>query len=302
MNRDGADHVSIGRHTQAIDDAGARGRVGARVPGLRAYRFLSRLPALLSGLLVAVASASAAAPAATCHAATGAQRNVLIELYTSEGCSSCPPADRWFAGLAHAANPEHLSLLAFHVDYWDSIGWPDRFGNHAFSVRQGDRVRAVTGGSTVYTPQVMLDERVGFPWSSTSALVPAIRAIVAQPSQLSLDVDAKRTGDGFDVALRALPRAAASLPEGSLYLALYENGLSTQVGAGENRGELLHHERVVRRLLGPYPLAGAQWSRNLHVTSPGDAQAGQLGLTAFVQTTKGDTLQALSLPLASCTR
>jgi hypothetical protein len=249
--------------------------------------------------LMACVMQAGAAQAPMCHAATGPQRGVLIELYTSEGCSSCPPADRWFAGLAGVANPDHLSLLAFHVDYWDSIGWPDRFGSGAFSERQHDRVASVRS-SAVYTPQVMLGKRVGFPWSSSDALVPAIRAIVAQPSTLSFDLGATRAGDGFDVALKVLPHAAATLPAGSLYLALYENGLSTQVEAGENHGVLLHHERVVRRLLGPYPLAGTQWSRALHVSPPHDARSDHMGLTAFVQTAQGDTLQALSLPLGAC--
>ena len=255
------------------------------------------LVAVLS--MLACMTQAVATQAPMCHAATGAHPGVLIELYTSEGCSSCPPADRWFAELARAANPDRLSLLAFHVDYWDSIGWPDRFGSGAFSARQHDRV-AGAGSSAVYTPQVMLGKRVGFPWSSSAAMVAAIRAIVAEPGTLSFDLGVTQAGDGFDVALKVLPQSAAALPSGSLYLALYENGLSTQVKAGENDGVLLHHERVVRRLLGPYPLAGEQWSRAMHVVPPRDAHADHLGITAFVQNAQGDTLQALSLPLGAC--
>jgi hypothetical protein len=105
----------------------------------------------------------------------------------------------------------------------------------------------------------------------------------------------------LNVDLKATPTAGA-LPNAALYLALYENGLSTQVKAGENEGVLLHHERVVRQLLGPYPLSGTQWSRTLHVAEPRDAHAGSIGLTAFVQSRSGDTLQALSLPLGACAR
>jgi len=243
---------------------------------------------------------SAAAPTGpTCHATTGAQRGALVELYTSEGCSSCPPADRWFADLARTADPLKLSLLAFHVDYWDSIGWPDRFGSGAFSARQHDRVVSV-GSKSVYTPQVMLGQRVGFPWGTPAALA-ALHAVNALPSQLSLDLTANLGTSGFDVNLKAMPTTGV-LPNAALYLALYENGLSTQVKAGENDGVLLHHERVVRQLLGPYPLTGTQWSRELHVASPRDAHPNQLGLTAFVQSAKGDTLQALSLPLGACAR
>ncbi len=244
--------------------------------------------------------ASVAAPTApTCHAMTGAQRGALVELYTSEGCSSCPPADRWFADLARTADPLKLSLLAFHVDYWDSIGWPDRFGSGAFSARQHDRAANVRSNS-VYTPQVMLGQRVGFPWGSAAALM-ALRAVNMQPSPLSLGLTATPGAGGLDVNIKATPTAGA-LPNAALYLALYENGLSTQVKAGENNGVLLHHERVVRQLLGPYPLSGTQWSKTLHVAASRDAHPDRLGLTAFVQSAPGDTLQALSMPLAACAR
>lgn len=254
------------------------------------------LAALVGFLIPMMAMAIPAAP--MCHATSGSHRGALVELYTSEGCSSCPPADRWFVKLAATSNPTQLSLLAFHVDYWDSSGWPDRFDSSAYTDRQRDRVYN-TGGKSVYTPQVMVGQRVGFPWSTPAALA-VLRSINALPSALALDLTAKQDAGGFDVDLKASPTAGAVLPNVALYLALYENGLSTQVKAGENEGVLLHHERVVRQLLGPYPLSGAQWSRTLHVAVPRDAHPDRLGLTAFVQSKPGDTLQALSLPLASC--
>ena len=255
---------------------------------------------LFACLFVPIVASAAPTSAPSCHAATGAQRGALVELYTSEGCSSCPPADRWFAQVAATADPARLSLLAFHVDYWDDIGWPDRFGSGAFSDRQRDRV-AHAGDRSVYTPQVMVGQRVGFPWGTPAAL-PALRALNVSPSPLALALDATPSANGYDVSLKASPLDAKGLPNGALFLALYQNGLSTQVKAGENSGALLHHERVVRQLLGPYPLAGAEWSRSLHVASPRDARGDRLGLTAFVQSGRGDTLQALSLPLATCAR
>ncbi len=261
-------------------------------------RFVARLLTLLVGLLIPIIAMSMPTNAPMCHATTGAQRGALVELYTSEGCSDCPPADRWFSQLAASADPIRLSLLAFHVDYWDSIGWPDRFGSAAFSARQHDRV-INAGSASVYTPQMMVGQRVGFPWGGSTA---GLRGNTAQASPLGLDLSATPDAGGFSVDLKATPNAGGVLPTGALYLALYENGLSTQVKAGENNGVLLHHERVVRQLLGPYPLSGAQWSRALHVAAPRDAHATQLGLTAFVQSKPGDTLQALSLPLARCLR
>src|SRR3569832_1871687 len=91
------------------------------------------------------------ADAATCNAVSGASRNSLLELYTSEGCSSCPPADRW---LSHLPDDAGVVPLAFHVDYWDRLGWRDPFAQAAFSQRQRARNN---GTGWVYTPQVMLD-------------------------------------------------------------------------------------------------------------------------------------------------
>jgi hypothetical protein len=262
-----------------------------------------RMAAALLSIVACATQANAGnanAPAPSCHAATGPLRGALVELYTSEGCSSCPPADRWFATLAASADPSKLSLLAFHVDYWDSLGWPDRFGSGAFSERQRLRV-SHAGSSSVYTPQVMFDQRVGFPWGSDAALA-ALKTANAQPSTLAIDLSAAMAGNGYDVAVKAAPAGGTALPSALLYVALYENGLSTQVKTGENGGVLLHHERVVRQMLGPFPLTGASWARTLHVAGPSDARAPRLGVTAFVQTPRGDTLQALSMPLAACAR
>ena len=257
--------------------------------------------AVVASLLPTLAMAvPAAAPAPACHAASGAQRGELVELYTSEGCSSCPPADKWFARLAATADPARLSLLAFHVDYWDSIGWPDRFGSAANSARQNARVTGA-GSKSVYTPQVMLGPRVGFPWGNPTATA-ALRTAQGMTSALALSLHATQRPSGLDVGAAAAPAPGKQLPASDLYVALYEDGLSTDVMAGENAGAVLRHERVVRALLGPYRLGGAGWSRLLHVVPPFDAEARRLGLVAFVQSPAGETQQALTLPLAACAR
>lgn len=103
--------------------------------------------------------------AETCAARSGAQTVPLVELYTSEGCSSCPPADRW---LSRSLRSDAANFLAFHVDYWDDIGWPDRFASPAYSQRQRQRV-AATGSRTVYTPQVMAGTHVQANWHKPGA-------------------------------------------------------------------------------------------------------------------------------------
>jgi hypothetical protein len=105
----------------------------------------------MRALILACALALPSAHAATCTATSGPARASLLELYTSEGCSSCPPADRW---LSQMPPRRDVVPLAFHVDYWDRLGWKDRFAQAAFSQRQRARNR---GAGWVYTPQVMLD-------------------------------------------------------------------------------------------------------------------------------------------------
>jgi hypothetical protein len=247
-----------------------------------------------------VPGADKTAPA--CEARSGANTGVLVELYTSEGCSSCPPADRWFAKLAASANPRELSLLAFHVDYWDEIGWRDPFAQHAFTVRQSKRVR--TGGSaTVYTPQVMLSSQLGLRWNQPAQVAAAIAGLQHEPSRVSLRLRARPDSTRWLIDLDVSPLAGAT-GAGQMSLALYENALSSNVKAGENEGVTLHHERVVRGLWGPWPVSATGGAtRHLEVMPPPTAKAGKLGLTVFVQDSRtGETLQALSLPLETCSR
>jgi len=241
----------------------------------------------------------AASAQSQCSAQSGAQRAALIELYTSEGCSSCPPADRWLAGVAAKADPGQLSLLAFHVDYWDEIGWPDRFAQAAYSQRQRERVQA-GGSNTVYTPQVMLGSRLDLRWYKPAQVAEAIAAVQVQPAPLQIALKARRTTTGLHVDVAAMPRGKAA-PQANLYLALYEDGLSTAVKAGENANTLLHHERVVRGLWGPWPMTASGLHHVLEIQPPPGAITAHLGLTAFVQASSdGENLQALSLPLTHC--
>ena len=242
---------------------------------------------LIALMALSLPLATNAAPA--CEARSGAQSGVLLELYTSEGCSSCPPADRWFSALAASADPRRLSLLAFHVDYWDELGWRDAYAQHVFSLRQSRRV----GGRTVYTPQLMLSDHTHLRWNQGAAVEQAIHAAQQAPSRADLHLRAQRGSEGWRVDLDALAPPGAR--DARLYLALYEDGLSSQVRAGENAGALLRHERVVRGLWGPWPLG----TRHLDVHPPKGATHA-LGFTAFVQDEAGHTLQALSLPLAGC--
>lgn len=226
----------------------------------------------------------------SCSVHSGRTVVPLIELYTSEGCSSCPPADRW---LSHKASDVEANWLAFHVDYWDDIGWPDRFASPRYSKRQRQRVGAL-GGSTVYTPQVMVGSEVRVSWRSDDRFQTVLRDAGGN-AEAGLALRAQPDGSGVDVRLSAV-RSQGSNSEAKVWLAQYVDGQSTQVRAGENRGATLRHDRVVRNLWGPWKLDGTPLSRRQQVK----ALVGQWGLVAFVQDARGRTLQSLQLPASDC--
>ncbi len=251
----------------------------------------------LKTLIPLTALASAGMPlmvhaADTCAVHSGSQVVPLVELYTSQGCSSCPPADRW---LSKHYNDGDANFLAFHVDYWDSIGWPDRFASHTYTLRQRSRV-AGQGGSTVYTPQVMVGRNVHASWRGGMAF----RHVLEQSRQAARAAIALRlesADNGWRAALGAAQQGAAA--EGAeLWLARYVDHQVTGVQAGENRGVTLHNDRVVLALYGPWKLDGPAVSQSLELP----AQASPWGLTAFVQDAQGDVLQSVDLDATACAR
>ncbi|MBT9568365.1 MAG: DUF1223 domain-containing protein [Thiobacillus sp.] len=231
--------------------------------------------------ILACALLAPATQAATCTATSTPTRTTLLELYTSEGCSSCPPADRWLSQLPADSG---VVPLAFHVDYWDRLGWKDPFGDAAYSQRQRARNR---GAGWVYTPQVMLDGKDYRDWHrSRSPHVPAIAA----PVNLHLTLATSPGHVDAHVSSRFAP--SSPTPEAQLFMALYENRLSTKVAAGENARRTLNHDYVVRALVGPL---GPQGRHRFLLEA--NWKTADLGVAAFMLTPQGDTLQALARPL-----
>ena len=247
---------------------------------------------LITLLTILACLAAAPSPAAErCAAQSGAQLRPLVELYTSEGCSSCPPADRW---LSRRAGEEPANFLAFHVDYWDDIGWPDRFASPTYSQRQRQRVGAA-GERTVYTPQVMLGGEVQVNWRNDFVWRRTLEEQRRTAPRAALALRLQRDGEGWQVALGVAPMGTPD-PGAQVWLARYVDAQTTRVLAGENRGGTLRHDRVVRELLGPWPLGGATSSHRIALR----AEQAPWGLTAFVQNARGSVLQSLSLAAAAC--
>lgn len=253
-----------------------------------------RLPALgLVGSLSLLLATIPPVSAGTCSARSPAHRVALLELYTSEGCSSCPPADAWLKSLPGLGlKSEQAIPLALHVDYWNDLGWQDPFSQKLFTQRQY-RTALLGGTMTVYTPQVLLNGKE-YRWHRQD-----IRKTVQQvnghpaPADIQLKLTQKQPNE---LTVVGETRIAQSNPAG-LYLAVYENNLTNHIRAGENRGLTLQHQYVVRRLLGPYAIsAGGAVRVEERLDIDSSWKARDLGVVAFVeQRDTGEVLQALAL-------
>lgn len=244
-----------------------------------------RAPNLLKAALTCTTfGLSTGGIAAQCSATSGAMQTPLVELYTSEGCSSCPPADRWLSGLKRTPG---TVALAFHVDYWDTIGWQDRFAEPRNAKRQRHKVALSAGRSAyVYTPQIMVNGRDTRTWRGQNPLADTPRGPALAQIQLSADFAAA----GNTVRVRAT--APADRPT-QVIIARYENGHRSAVKAGENRGATLDHDFVVHDWESHPVPRNAPLSTEARFSTSGNSG----GVVAFVEDlSSGEVLQALALP------
>ncbi len=206
--------------------------------------------ALLPLLTAAAAVGMSARPA---PAAPPAPVPVVVELFTSEGCSSCPSADAALRELETAQPVPGVEVIALgqHVDYWNRLGWQDPFSSAQFTQRQQWYAQVFKEGS--YTPQAVVNGRYEFVGSRRSTLAEAVAKAAQAPRAT---VALTRTAGNLSVSVSHLP---AGTKAAEVELALTETGLSSQVGRGENSGRLLRHAAVVRslRTLGPVGANGA---------------------------------------------
>jgi hypothetical protein len=182
--------------------------------------------------LAGIANDAVAASTDACNARSARAAAPVVELYTSEGCNSCPPADRWLSRLK--AEPDVVAL-AFHVDYWDRLGWKDRFGSAAYTQRQAQQ-GAVNGARFSYTPQVVVDGADRKDW-------PGIALPLATRREAPVEIALAADGTKVSATVAARPGAPRRL---AAYWALTEQSHVTAVQAGENAGETLKHDYVVR--------------------------------------------------------
>jgi len=249
-------------------------------------------------LLTLVLMAAMASPQAQdCAGRSGPGTTALVELYTSEGCSSCPPADRWLQALGgRGYAPARVVPLSLHVTYWDYIGWKDPYAQQRFSDRQR-ALSQVLGARFVYTPQVVLQGRDFRGWGGGD-FDARVSRINATPARASI---ALRIGAGRKDMLETTVEAALLDPAGEadavLYLASYESRLVSRVSAGENEGRTLQHDYVVLGWVGPIPFTAGRLAERRRLPLRPTAVRAHSGVAAFVQNRRtAEVLQALMLP------
>jgi len=247
-------------------------------------------------VVMAAISAASATAHADCRAHSPDHSTALIELYTSEGCDSCPPADRWLSSLSTQDLGDRAVALAFHVDYWDRLGWTDRFGNAAFSQRQRDESSRASG-AFVYTPQVLLQGRDFAQWHGAGELKRAIAAINVRPARAVLDLTVHPHDGTADVDLTARVTDPRERADTMIAVALVQSGLASDVKAGENAGKRLRHDRVVRQWR-PDVALNASGSGKAQLALPSDPGPMSVVIVAENRRT-GEVLQTLEMPLCA---
>ncbi|MGO9829829.1 MAG: DUF1223 domain-containing protein [Myxococcaceae bacterium] len=215
--------------------------------------------------------------------ARGAERApVLVELFTSEGCSSCPPADEALSALEHEqpVSGAQIIPLELHVDYWNSLGWADPFSLPEATARQEQYAAAGASASAsqLFTPQMVVDGTRSFVGNAELARA-AVAQAVARPKRL-VRAALRSVPGGVDVELQVGP---GEDKPATLWLVLTESGLSSRVTRGENRGRTLFHAPVVRSLEQVATVPGGGWTGTVRLALAQAWRREALKLVAFAQ-------------------
>jgi hypothetical protein len=244
------------------------------------------VPVIIVGIVAALSVSMFQSPAK--GAGTPPPTPIIVELFTSEGCSDCPPADAVLTRLASQPVPGvQIIPLSEHVDYWDKQGWRDPFSSNAFSVRQVEYTSALHVESP-YTPQMIVnghDEFVGSDYGAAAAAVAKAARDAARQLHVAVTLD-PASGMVVPLHIQADSPAGDGLRGAAdVFVAVTEDGLGSHVGAGENKGRDLHHTAVVRSLtrIGGIAAKARTWSAGGEVTMERQWKTQATTVVAFVQ-------------------
>jgi len=211
----------------------------------------------------------------------------LVELFTSEGCSSCPPADKLLAKIQEENAGKPVYLLAFHVDYWNHQGWRDVFSSRDFTKRQY-QYASWLNLETVYTPQVVVNGRRELIGSQEETLKRALNIELQSAAPAQLNTEAHIEGSKLKLAYNATNAARGVV----LQVALVQKVAHTMVKRGENAGRLLPHVQIVRHIQG----FAAGTSGNVSVTLPEGFNPNEWEVITFLQNTQTGAIMAADRP------
>lgn len=224
-----------------------------------------------------------------------ARKAVVVELFTSEGCSSCPPADELLGRLRQEKLADGLEIipLGLHVDYWNFQGWTDRFSSADYTARQ-QRYAERLGTEGPYTPQMVVDGDQQFVGSDSSRARQTILQAARTPPPAAVEIS-RSAADKLEVRVQAAENVA-----GDVLLAITEDNLSSKIRSGENQGRELHHSAVVRRLERVGRLRQGAFSATVPVRLDKDWKREDLRIVVWVQDpNEGKITGAASIPAGS---
>jgi hypothetical protein len=241
--------------------------------------------------ILAIALLSPTLSWAACDAKSGPKTAALVELYTSEGCSSCPPADKRLSQFpSRDFSSEQVVPISLHVDYWDDLGWKEPFAQPQFSERQSWLVHA-NGHKTSFTPHFFVSGTEVRDWRA--GLDDQLKRVTVEPAHAGIRLHAEAAGPDA-VAIAASATAPGFADPLALFVVLTEDKLTSSVSAGENRGITLSHDHVVRKWIGPIALNAGGVDFKQTVTTGSAWNPARLGVAAFVQNLRtGQVLQAV---------
>ncbi|MEM6792482.1 MAG: DUF1223 domain-containing protein [Acidobacteriota bacterium] len=209
---------------------------------------------------------------------------VVVELFTSQGCSSCPPADRLFGRLEG-----DVIALSFHVDYWNHLGWQDPFSNERWSQRQRQYGRVLRPRGYIYTPQLVIDGQTEAVGSDEREIRKLLTEAAARPRPARVALEVERAGSSLKIAVQA-EMAGDAGGSSRLFVAVTEDGLETSIPSGENARRTLAYHHVVRELHavggGEIQPGGGSGGGELVIDLDPAWRSERLAVVAFVQDEK----------------